>query len=319
MQQINTLIEEAFFIVGAERSGTSLLQLMLDHHPNLVIEHEFEYAFKMIDRGKFPPVSNYCDWLESQWLFRETNYIVNRNQSFRSLIYSFLEQKTLRNTYTTKKIGAIVHHDFHRIKFLWPNAKYIHIVRDPRDVAPSVVNMGWSGNVWKAVDRWITAEKLWESIQDNIAPGNTLTIRYEDLVKTPEDILSKICNFLNMPYNESMLSYHKTTNYDSVNPDFAQKWLKNLSDFQIQLIESKVFDMLETRHYQPSNLKSYSPSKPMHFILYLDDKLKRVNFRHKRYGILLVTLFKLLKLLPFQGLRKRVQVKMDEIDRTFLK
>jgi hypothetical protein len=63
-----------------------------------------------------------------------------------------------------------VHRHYDRLLRLWPEARFIHLVRDPRDVASSCIGMGWAGNVWTGVTRWIEAERLWDEVRGDLAP-----------------------------------------------------------------------------------------------------------------------------------------------------
>ncbi len=67
----NDMIREPVFMVGSERSGTTLLRLMLDHHPGIAFHFEFEFAVeRLADDGTFPPIEAYHKWLRSERGFR---------------------------------------------------------------------------------------------------------------------------------------------------------------------------------------------------------------------------------------------------------
>ena len=55
-----------------------------------------------------------------------------------------------------------------RLTRIWPDARFIHLVRDPRDVARSVIPMGWAGNTWVGVERWMEAERLWDRVRSSL-------------------------------------------------------------------------------------------------------------------------------------------------------
>ena len=130
------------FIVGAVRSGTTLLRLMLDHHPELAFHFEFEFGVDQVSaNGMYPEIDRYHDYLAQHRVFQMSGGKIDPDLDFRHLVNSFLEQKRVRDGKTT--VGATVHHHIDRIQFLWPEAKYIHLLRDGRDVARSCMAMGW--------------------------------------------------------------------------------------------------------------------------------------------------------------------------------
>ena len=69
-----------FFLVGSERSGTTLLRLMLDHHPTIAVPHEFEFAVTLVgDDGSLPEIGIYHSYLEGDNAFRRSGFSVLPN------------------------------------------------------------------------------------------------------------------------------------------------------------------------------------------------------------------------------------------------
>ena len=85
-----------------------------------------------------------------------------------ALVNDFLRQKQAASG-GKPHVGATVHRHFERLRFLWPDARYIHLVRDPRDVARSVVQKGWAGNIYQASEFWIQAENCWDSLVPHLS------------------------------------------------------------------------------------------------------------------------------------------------------
>jgi hypothetical protein len=91
----------------------------------------------------------------------------------------------------------------------YPNAKFIHLVRDYRACVESMSRFE-SGRPLRAYAlHWVTMNKAVEEAK-KIAPDQFLTINYEDFVFKPEKELSGICNFLSIPYDPAMLDYYDT-------------------------------------------------------------------------------------------------------------
>ena len=153
-------IRTPVFLVGSERSGTTLLRLMLDHHPEIAFEKEFDFVVaKVTDAGQLPPLDDYLEWIAT---VRGADYAIPPSLGYRALVNDFLRQKQAASG-GKPHVGATIHRNFDRLRFLWPDARYIHLVRDPRDVARSVVQKGWAGNIYQASEFWIQAESCWDS------------------------------------------------------------------------------------------------------------------------------------------------------------
>ncbi|MEQ9237509.1 sulfotransferase family protein [Coleofasciculus sp. E2-BRE-01] len=125
-------VDKPIFLVGAERSGTTVLRLMLDHHPQIAWCYEFEYVVDQIsDNGDFPQLEAYYEWLETHRIFQSTGFEIDRSLSYPQLANSFLCQRCQRLDRTGKPlVGATVHRHFDRLLQIWPNARFIHVPYD---------------------------------------------------------------------------------------------------------------------------------------------------------------------------------------------
>jgi hypothetical protein len=240
---INNTISNPIFLVGAERSGTKVLRLMLDHHPQVAWCNEFEYAVDLITpEGMYPNLEAYYQWLETHRIFRATNFIIDRSLDYPQLVNSFLSQKRHRGGKLL--IGATVHRHLDRILKIWSNARFIHLVRNGRDVTRSCVGMGWAGNVWTGVELWREVESLWTQLEQQIAEERKLNVVYEELISNPVKILQQVCDFIGVDYDEAMLNYHQTTTYDFPDPKFIGQRQRKMSKTEIQLVESRISEIL---------------------------------------------------------------------------
>ena len=72
-----------FFLVGAERSGTTLLRLMLDHHPELAFRNEFEFAVDRVgEDGSFPDVRTYTEHLRLSRTFAMSGFAIDESLDY---------------------------------------------------------------------------------------------------------------------------------------------------------------------------------------------------------------------------------------------
>lgn len=271
------------FLVGSERSGSTLLRLMLDHHPLIAFEHEFDIAtLRVGDDGRMPEVDDaYVAWLGT---VRGMWYSIDRTLGHRELMRDFLEQK--RDASGGKpQVGATVHHHFDRLRFLWPDARFLHLLRDPRDVAPSVVQKGWAGNVYHATDWWTEAERCWDTLRARMDPEQLLEVRYEDLVRDPEAELTRICDFIGVEFDARMLRYHESVRqYPPPDPRLAFQWRKKLIPDQVALVEERAGEQLLERGYAPSGYPIPSIGPARRELLMLDSRAKRFRFRLDQFG-----------------------------------
>ena len=311
------LVDKPIFLVGAERSGTTLLRLMLDHHPQLAWCNEFEYSIDLISNKNLPQLDVYYNWLETHRIFQATEFEIDRNLDYPQLVNSFLIQKRIREE--KPLVGATVHRHFDRLLQIWPDAKFIHIVRDGRDVARSCIGMGWAGNVWTGVERWIEAENLWANLSQSLSAERKIEVTYESLICNPKNVLEALCNFLEISFEPQMLAYDRTTTYDLPDAKFIYQWKRKLSDKEIQLIESRIGNMLVERNYELSNLPSIEVTPTMAQKLKFQDKFKRIQFRIKRYGLPLLLADNLSRRLQLNAWQKNVKLKINEVQRSHLK
>ena len=312
-----SLISQPVFLVGAERSGTTLLRLMLDRHPQIAFYSEFEYAVDYFVGNNWPQLKDYYKCLETDRLFQSSNFAIDLNLNYPQLVNSFLWQK--RDRAKKPIVGATVHRHFDRLLKIWSDARFIHIVRDGRDVARSCIGMNWAGNVWTGIDRWIEAEQLWSQLKTTISPAQYTEVRYETLITKPVETLTHLCNFIGTPYNPAMLSYPQTTTYDLPDVKLLWQWKHKLSEREIQLIEAKTGNMLVERGYQLSGLPSITVNSAIEQMLKLHNKWSVMRGRISIYGLPLIMSSFLSRQLEIETWSKRVQLEFNNIDTARLK
>lgn len=211
------------FIVGVPRSGTTLLRLMLDAHPDLAIPPETGFLLTIAERprsaGPLSPLELH------RLIVRSPNWndlVLDEDVYLRALraLHPFSVSDGLRVLYRTyaekfRKIrwGDKTPNNFERmlaITHILPEAHFIHIIRDGRDVSLSLRDM------WFAPGRDMTTlGRYWKGLieQARREAGRNLRyieIRYEDLVRKPESTLRDICRFVDLAFDPRMLEYYRT-------------------------------------------------------------------------------------------------------------
>ena len=309
--------EEPFFLVGSERSGTTLLRLMLAHHKHIECAPEFEFLVEeMPAESGWPALESYYEWLATNRIFVPYGFAVDRALDYPALMKSFLAQYCTR---TQKPIqGATCHKHFDRLLRIWPRARFVHLVRDGRDVARSCVGMGWAGNVWHGADRWIEAEELWASLVPVVPPARRIELYYEDLIRAPEKALTRVCAFLGTDFEAAMLDYSRDSSYERPDPNLIGQWRKKLSPGELALLEARIGSMLRARGYEESGVPAGQVGAWRRLTLALQDRLGRFRFRRERYGLGHVLCARLARTLGLKSWAKRLLLEQNEIDNRHL-
>jgi Sulfotransferase family len=313
-----TRLKAPTFLVGAERSGTTVLRVMLKHHPLLAWCQEFEYTVDlMTDRQNWPNLDSYYEYLEVHRVFRMMEFEIDRSLDYPDLIDSFLTQQ--RDRMGKPIIGATVHRHFDRVLRIWPDARFIHLTRDARDVARSCIGMGWAGNVWTGVERWIEAEQLWGQMCKSLPEDRRIEVTYEALITDTIPTLTRLCEFMGVAYDPAMLDYEGTSTYEAPDPSLIQQWRRKLSQHEIQLVESRVSQMLEERGYELSGLPLLTVTPMMEKKLRVQDWYGRVQHRLEVFGLPMFFADFLSRRLKLKGWQKQLRFKMNAIEISRLK
>ncbi len=313
------MIESPVFLVGSERSGTTMLRLMLDHHPRIAWLNEFEYAVDRVsDDGSQPALSDYYGWLQDHRVFQATGFTIDGSLDYAQLVSSFLEQRGRKRG--AEIVGATCHRHFDRLLRIWPGARFIHLVRDGRDVARSCIAMGWAGNAWVAVERWIEAERLWERVAAAVPEARRIELKHEGLVESPRHELERLCAFMGVTYDEAMLRYDEGTTYEKPDPSLLHQWKRKMSPKAVRLVEGRAGDLLTARGYELSGLAPIRPSGFGWAWLRVSNRMSTWLFRRRRYGWRLTLESAIAKRVRgFEAWRSSVAQRLNAVDAAHLR
>lgn len=217
------------FLVGCPRSGTTLLQSLLASHPRMHSFPETHFFCKAVATGRWRRRLGIASCQASQVLNDFVHaigrpdlakYIPShawRLATYARALVNILDSLALENKKDVwvEKTPRHLHY-IRDIKRFIPGAKFIHIIRDGRDVVASLYEVThkypelWGGKrtVEKCIARWNSDVKLSLILKDS--PGHFLT-RYEDLLENPEGLLHSVCEFIGVEYTPTMLNYRDTT------------------------------------------------------------------------------------------------------------
>ncbi len=308
-----------FFLVGAVRSGTTLLRLLLGHHPQICRCDEFEYVASAIaGRQSWPAVDAYVAELARRRDYRATGYRPDTSLAFPDLARDLLAQ--CQRADGRPIIGATVHNHFDELLRLWPTARFIHLGRDPRDVARSCVEMGWNGNAWAGVETWIRKQDAWTCLRQQVPAERLMEVEFEELVADAEGVLRRITAFLGVDYDPAMMEIEKDTTYRRPSPRASRSWRDDASEADIQAMESRLGNRLTDAGYAPSGLPRIQLTPAQKLALRLGDRRGRIEFALRRYGARLwLSSIVSHRLLPIRAWRDGTRMAMDRIDERYLK
>jgi sulfotransferase family protein len=208
------------FIVGMTRSGTTLLRLMLDSHPELTIPPETHFVPDVIgayNEGRYSPQEIAKVMVESR---RWADFQISERKLRRELdrlrplvrpevpvrtFYRLYAQKQGKPRWGDKTPGYAT--KMRRIKRILPEARFIQIIRDGRDVAVSLRDRNAGLTIEQVARRWRHRINRTRRAAEHVP--DYIEIRYEDLVADPEATLRRICAHIELDYSPRMLDYHE--------------------------------------------------------------------------------------------------------------
>ena len=305
------------FICGALRSGTTLTHLMLDAHPELENPGEFDFLFDVLigKEGREPSAESFAMKLRRDRIFNSKNISIDPScHSYSDLLYSLIEQ--IQNGRT---VCLNIHRNFDFALRYFPDAKFVHILRDPRDVAKSSIKMGWAGTTYHGVDHWLESENSWDRLMKRASEDQIFEIRYAELIANTKSTLSALCQFIGRRFDQGMLSYYKGSTYSQPDLSLIEQWRDRQTTAEIELVEYKTRHILQKRGYKFSINTARRPSLLCRIKLFSINKYYRYIFSIRRYGMFLFVINKIITIFPNFPNAKKYRVRINEIQGRFLK
>jgi hypothetical protein len=275
------------FIVGCPRSGTTLLQRIVNSHPRIAVLPETQWVprffqeqtgltaevwvtshliGRLIEHRTFPRLG--ISRQEVEALLRgEEPLSYARFVSGVFDLYGKAQAKPLVGDKTPGYVRKI-----RVLHALWPEAKFVHLIRDGRDVCLSALD--WKRKAARMASLYptwtespvMTAALWWEwHLERRRRRGQLLgrdlfyELRYEALVTRPAEECAKLCAFLGVPYDDAMLRFHEGRTRAEPGLSAKDAWLPispGLRDWRTQMaprdiehFEAAVGDLLDELGY----------------------------------------------------------------------
>ena len=208
------------FICGATRSGTTLLRLMLDSHPEVAIPGETHFVVPMIkqtwrrarsaDELAALIVSSdrwgdfHLDEAELRATLRAVDPL-NCADAVRAFFRLYAE-KHGKPRWGDKTPGYVRY--MRLIQKTMPEARFIHIIRDGRDVALSLIPRSWGpSTIGEAANNW--RKRIEVARRQEPFLNHYLEVHYEDVLTDTETVLRRVAEFIELEWDPAMLRYHE--------------------------------------------------------------------------------------------------------------
>ncbi|MHC4467463.1 MAG: sulfotransferase family protein [Planctomycetota bacterium] len=265
------------FVVGLPRSGTSLLRDLLNRNPKISMpRHESEFIPYMISKfGWNVDLTNkrsmrrfYSELINTAFYYnmqkldfhitKEDLELIRNKQSWASIFEFILrffaeEHSSEEFVYGDKSPGYVNHMKL--LNNIFPNVRFIHIVRDPRDHVLSM-HKAWRRNLYRAAARWTeTIEKCRNST--DFLNDRYFEVYYEELLENSEKVLKRLCDFLDCDFCTQMLSLENPAeklgdarDQTVIVRDNKNKYMKQLCVKDIKRIEEITYPVLKEMRYK---------------------------------------------------------------------
>lgn len=210
-------LERPVFFGGCPRSGLTLLRAIMDGHP----------GFSAGPDAWLPSIVRTAQDFESTLgRLLETEFSLDAAAvcgAFASAVAAILSGRVAPGS--AKPGARLVEKTplnvlgFPKLAELFPDALFVHVVRDGRDVVASLLERAWTdprsgrplpqcANAAGAAKYWLQLAQVGISAEHALR-GRIMRLSYEDLVLQPEPTLRQLTDFLGAPFSEEMLSFHR--------------------------------------------------------------------------------------------------------------
>jgi hypothetical protein len=267
------------FIVGCPRSGTTLLQRIVNAHSEIAIIPESHWIPRLFDKrwgvtleGLVTP--ELISYLLAQPKFGDLHLdqgnleewlASHPSASYADFVAAIFDQygRNQGKALVGNKTPGLVRR-LGTLHALWPQARFAHLIRDGRDVYLSTAHRSLKNPKRGIFDTWeenpaTTVALWWElNVREGRRVGNLLgrelyhEIRYESLVARPEEECAALCAFLSVQYEDGMLRFHKDqTRRKAARPitPGLRDWRSQMTGDDLERFEAAAGELLDELTY----------------------------------------------------------------------
>lgn len=280
------LDKRPIFVGGCDRSGTTLLASMVGGHSDVNCLPEAQFIARYA--GAQRDISSVAaDVLEHRrfglWqmpVSQEDREDILASQDYATLIHKIASLYGRHHNRPEQRIwldhapNCIM--SVEALLRVFPDAKFIHLVRDGRAVAASWLGMDWGPrHITTVADTWALRLAAGMAAEAKY-PESVIRLKYENVVTAPEQEMERLSDFLGISFEEDMLlarglvlpsrsaSTHKLLKENGktgVSISALDKWKTTLTQRQIELFEHRTGDLLGLVGYDLLHTEPRAPSK----------------------------------------------------------
>lgn len=301
------------FVVGRPRSGTKLLRSLLNQHPTISIPVvETHFIAPAIRRfGVQPMLSSpsrfaqfyaefsgstfYMD-MKAKGLVLAADQLAGRADldswaSLINVILGFYGPKGLdHGGLLGDKTPSYLTHML-LLKHVLPEARFVHIIRDPRDYCLSM-HKAWGRNLLRAAELWRREVQQARQTGRGLGPDYR-EVQFETLLSAPAQTLRGLCSFLGIEFDPAMVDLSMpaenlgdATGQSRIMDGNRQKFLSQLSPATVKRIEEVVYPVAGQLGYAPQFAEHFRPLHPTEaFLFKLQDGMGWTKFHIKEKGL----------------------------------
>ncbi|MFL5798038.1 MAG: sulfotransferase family protein [Actinomycetota bacterium] len=275
------------FIVACGRSGTTMLRVMFEQHPDMAIPPESYFPVSFWRRRERYRVGGGFDlgamaedlvrhdrflaWRLDQTVVRER--LAGTAPDFAEAVrrvYALYAEAHGKTRYGDKTPPFLMHLPLLAREF--PEARFVHLVRDGRDVVLSLREQRFAPSSFAgAAEYWASRVRRGRGAGQRLGPDRYREVRYEDLVADPERELRRLCEFVELDFRPEMLAYRqedlaripltermKAGGAASAPGPSGRDWRSQMTPRQLAVVEVVAGDELEALGYE----RAASPTLP---------------------------------------------------------
>ncbi|NUW30371.1 sulfotransferase [Nonomuraea sp. SMC257] len=279
------------FVVGCPRSGTTMLQLMLHSHPRMAVPPETRYVVPVYQRRReFGDMrlaqrrAALAEWIATDRTTKFKELKIDKDEFVRECVegpgslgsvigttFRMYAERFGKPRWGDKRPSYVKQVDI--LLRIFPDAQFIHLIRDGRDCVSSLKEMPWyTHNSFHAISTWAEAMDAGVKLRRTMPADSYYELRYEDLTDDPSTELKKLCLFLEEDFDPAMVSpreaaqvavpvhkvWHSNTHGEVLRTRVGS-WTGRLEGWEISLAEQALGDRLVANGYELSGAPA--PSK----------------------------------------------------------
>jgi len=259
-----------FFIIGSVRSGTTLVERILNRHSRLFVPAETFY-FTLLDRlgalrgdaGPGPGLQQVVRRYREERAFGFLDLppasgeaiLLDRARSYRDILVNlmgFLSRRAGKPRWGEKTPNNLRYTRY--IRDYFPDARFVLVVRDGRaSVLSRLKHPNWRRNLLACARHWADDAAVMLRLIDELDAATLHVLRFEDLLREPERTIREMCVFLDEPYEEAMIKPRQeqsqrgrdyygqpwmTKSTGLIDPARATQWQQEYSARRLRLVEA---------------------------------------------------------------------------------